>query len=104
MVAQAWRKYKEQMKQKRMKTSKNKSGDTFNKTEELVVQQLSAEVAGKAQKYLRVGPRGFVPFQFEEVTIDNIKNACEKHFAETVGKIVCCDVLAGEQGPSCKSI
>ena len=38
------------------------------------------------------------------MTIDNIKNACEKHFAETVGKNVCCDVLAGEQGPSCKSM
>jgi hypothetical protein len=53
------------MKQKRMKTSKKKSGDTFNKTEELVVQQLSAEVTGKAQKCLRVGPRDsreFVPF------------------------------------------
>ena len=94
------------MKQKRMKTSKKKSGDTFNKTEEVVVQQLSAEVAGKAQKCLRVGPRDsreFVPFRFEEVTIENIKKACEKH-SHKVGKNVCCDMLAGEQGPYCKSV
>ena len=73
---------------------KKKSGYAFNKTEELVVQQLSAEVSGKAQKYLRVGPREFVPFKFENVTIENIKKACEKRFADKVGKNVCCDVLA----------
>ena len=38
------------------------------------------------------------------MTINNIKNVCENHFAEKVGKNVCCDVLAGEQGPSCKSV
>jgi hypothetical protein len=66
---------------------------------------LSAEVAGKAQKYLGVGPRQFVPFdKFYKVTIENIKKSCEKHFAHKVGKNVCCDVLAREQGPSCKSV
>jgi hypothetical protein len=38
------------------------------------------------------------------VTIDNIKKACEKHFVKRLGKNLCCDVLAGEQGPSCKSV
>jgi hypothetical protein len=67
----------------------NKREEPGNEVEELVVQQLSAEVAGKAQKYLRVGPREFVPFdKFEEVTIKNIKKACEKHFAHKVGKNV----------------
>ena len=32
------------------------------KKEETVVQRLSAEVAGKAQKYSRIGPREFVPY------------------------------------------
>ncbi|CAB4002438.1 transient receptor potential cation channel subfamily M member 6-like [Paramuricea clavata] len=90
---------------KTIENLEKESGDTFSKTEGLVVQQLSAEVAGKAQKYLRVGARGFVPFdKFEEVTIKNIKKACEKHFAHKVGKNVCYDVLTGEQGPSCKSV
>ena len=92
------------MKQKRLKPCNKKKVDPANKTDELVVQQLSAEVSGKAQKYLRVGPREFVPFEFDEVTIANIKIACEKHFAHRVGKHMSCDVLAGEQGPSCKTI
>lgn len=100
----SWQDFKEQMKEKRMKPGKLKNQDPSKKKEELVVQQLTAEVSGKAQKYLRVGPREFVPFKFEEVTIDNIKEACEKHFAHSVGKNVSCDVLAGEQGPSCKTI
>ena len=38
-----------------------------------------------------------------DFSIDNIKSACLKHFAPTVGNDVVCDILAGEQGPSCKS-
>ena len=51
-------------------------------------------------KYLREGPRDFVPFKYEEVTIDNINKACQKHFKERRN----CDVLASEQGPSCSGI
>ena len=51
-------------------------------------------------KYSREGPRDFIPFEYEEVTIDNIKKACQKHFKEHRD----CDVLASEQGPSCSRI
>ena len=51
-------------------------------------------------KYSREGPRDFFPFEYEEVTIDNIKKACQKHFKEHRN----CDVLASEQGPSCFKI
>ena len=51
-------------------------------------------------KYSREGPRDFVPFEYEDVTIDNIKKACQKHFKEHRN----CDVLASEQGPSCSRI
>ena len=51
-------------------------------------------------KYSREGPRDFVPFEYEEVTIDNIKKACQKHFKEHRK----CDVLAFEQGPLCYRI
>ena len=87
-----------------MKPCNKKKGDCSKKTDELVVQQLSAEVSGKAQKYLRVGPREFVPFKYEELTIENIKKACEKHFAHRMGENMSCDVLAVEQGPSCKTV
>ena len=70
--------------------------------ETIVVQRLSAEVSGKAQKNSRKGPRVFVPFQvYQELSINNIKLACMKQFDmfDTF-----CDVIAGEQGPSCSSI
>ena len=51
-------------------------------------------------KYSREGPRDFVPFEYEDLTIDNIKKACQKHFKEHRD----CDVLASEQGPSCSGI
>ena len=68
----------------------------------ITVQRLSAEVSGKAQKYSRIGARVFVPFEFGELTIDNIKIACLSHFA--VDPSMTCDVVAGEQGPSCRSL
>ena len=61
-----------------------------------------AEVSGKAQKYTRVNAREFVPFEYDEVTVENIKRACLNHFDVRKGCV--CDVLAGEQGPSCLSV
>lgn len=50
---------------------------------------------GKAQKY--------VPFQdYKELSIANIKSACMKHF--DMPNWMCCDILAGEKGPSCVSV
>ena len=40
---------------------------------ELTVQCLSSDVSGKAQKYARIGPREFVPFTEDELTIEIIK-------------------------------
>ena len=51
-------------------------------------------------KYTREGPRDFVPFEYEEVTIDNIKKACQKQFKEHRN----CNVSVSEQGPSCSRI
>ena len=49
---------------------------------ELLVQRLSTEPKLTTMKYSREGPRDFVLFEYEEVTIDNIKKACQKHFKE----------------------
>eukprot|EP00112_Aurelia_sp_Birch-Aquarium-sp1_P003782 Seg14268.1 transcript_id=Seg14268.1/GoldUCD/mRNA.D3Y31 product="hypothetical protein" protein_id=Seg14268.1/GoldUCD/D3Y31 len=38
------------------------------------------------------------------MTIGNIISECERHFTPKLGKDVVCDVLAGEQGPSCSLI
>ncbi len=102
-MADAWRKYKHAIAEKRTGKKKAPSNDILKK-EEIVIQRLSAEVSGKAQKYSRIGPREFVPYKYDEVTISNIKEACTKHFSTTVGNNMTCDILASEQGPSCTSL
>ena len=49
---------------------------------ELLVQRLSTEPKPTTVKYSREGPKDFVLFEYEEVTIDNIKNTCQKYFKE----------------------
>ena len=104
MSNQAWKNFKQNMKDKRMAKGRKKERSAVLKSGELVVQRLSSTVTGKAQKYSRVGPREFVSFPHEEMTIQNIKSSCEKHFASVVGSGLACDVLAGDQGPSCQSL
>ena len=105
MAAAAWKRLNEQVKAKRTKKGVKRSRDGVKiENGEIVVQRLSAEVTGKAQKFSRIGPREFVSFEYNEVTIENLKRACEKHFEAQLGRGLVCDVLAGEQGPSCKTI
>ena len=85
------------MKAKRRKTGdggarKNEKGNILER-QELVVQRQSSEVSGKAQ----VGPREFSQYNEEELSIERIKAACEKHFSPSLErKGLTCDVLAGE--------
>ena len=75
MVDAAWKKLKDKVTAKRRK--KRDAGDaTHNllKRKELTVQLLSSKVSGKAQKYARIGPREFMPFTEDELTIENIKD------------------------------
>ena len=99
-----WNRFKNKMKEKRCKNmTKKDSGKSLKDLETIVVQRLSADVSGKAQKYSRSGAREFVPFdEFNEVSVENIKKACMKHYG--MPDTMCCDVLAGEQGPSCSSM
>ena len=39
---------------------------------ELIAQRLSAEPKGNSMKYAKQGPREFVPFEYSEVTLENI--------------------------------
>ena len=61
----------------------------------LTVQRLSSFVEGKCQKYSRIGPLTMVPLNCE-ATLQNIKEACKKHFQLTDME---CDLLAGVRGP-----
>ena len=105
----SWATFKNEMKAKRRKTAdgsakKNEKGNILER-QELVVQRLSSEVSSKAKKYSRVGPHEFMQYDEEELSIEWIKAACEKHFSPSLErKGLSCDVLAGEQGPSCHSM
>ena len=108
-MAHAWKKFEMQMKEKRnkdnKKTQKKSSAGCVLQREELTVQRSSAEVTGKAQTFSRIGLREFVSFAgYDDHTLKNIKLACQKHFLPRVGKNLVCDVLAGEEGPSCSTV
>jgi len=92
-----------------MKEKRQGKRNAEGKTDRLTVQRLSAEVSGAAQKYSRMGPREFVPYEYEDLTIENVKEACLQHYQNNPDEGpqlegMECDVLAGEQGPSCTSI
>ena len=102
---QKWEGFEKQMKAKREVNCKRKlKGQTPQKVDQLTVQRLSSDVSGKAQKFSRIGPRVFVPYPNGDLTMTNIKKACEDHFLSQLKMQVECDVLAGEQGPSCKTL
>lgn len=103
---ETWKNFQEKMKEKHCgkKATKPKKGKgQENEKEELTVQRLSAEVHGKAQKYSRLGPREFVDFSNLEMTVENIK-ACTAYFRNSIGTGMVCDILAGDQGPSCRTM
>ena len=55
--------------------------------------------ANRLKKFEPLDTRDFVDFSdFEEISIDNIKLACEKFYEMPKGS---CDVLLGDRGPSC---
>lgn len=106
LVMSAWNNFATKMKAKRTTRGKKKGGSGGETVkEEIVVQRMSSDVSGKAQKYCRIGPREFVPFQeYGELTLENIITACQKQFANRIERGMVCYVLAGEQGPSCRKI
>ena len=99
-----WRQFANKQHQKRAAKGKRPAGESVEVKDEIIVQRMSSEVTGKQQKYARIRPREFVPFDFDEITFDNIAEACQKHFAPQIVKDRVCDILAGECGPSCKKM
>ena len=94
-----WRKFA--AKQKAKRKGKNQVVEENKVTEEIVVQRMSGEVSGKQQKYSRIGAQEYVPFEQDELSIRNIKDACQKHFGPQIEKDLVCDVLAGERVTRC---
>lgn len=100
----AWKKFETSMKEKRTGTR----GKDILIKQRLTVQQVSEHVSGVAQKYSRIGPRQFVPYENDDLTIESVKEACMHHYQSLLDhemdmESMECDVLAGDQGPSCDS-
>ena len=75
-----------------------KNGGTVNKKKNIptfiTVQRMSSEPLERLKKYEPLETREFVDFtEYEELTIENIKGACEKHYDAPSGS---CDVLLGD--------
>lgn len=58
-----------------------RSRESIEAKDEIILQRMSSEVTGKQQKYTRIGPREFVPFKFDDITFDNVVDACQKNVA-----------------------
>ena len=93
MLKANWDKYEEEIKANRKKLNPRNSATASKEISNLMVLQMSPEATGKTQKYHPLSPREFVPFAFSELTIENIKKACEDHFHKPRGS---CDVLASD--------
>ena len=105
---QKWRRYEDKIRAKRdINTNRKRKfhSDQVPKLrrDELIVQRLTSTVSGKAQKFSRIGAREFVPYPHDDLTVRGIKDACLFHFGKRVTGMEC-DILAGEQGPSCKTL
>lgn len=70
------------------KRTRNPSGRNKSQkgtARELVVQRLTAEPDNK-QTFRPVQPREFVEFEYDELTLDNLKQACATHFGLPVNQ------------------
>ena len=101
-----WRQFQNKQRQKRSAKGNRSGGESIESKDEINVQRMSSEVTGKQQNYTRIdiGAREFVPFQFDEITFDNVVDACQKYLAAHIDKDMVCDIVAGERGPSCKKM
>ena len=69
---------------------------------DILVQRMSSTASGRLKKFEPLDTRDFVPFgDYDDLTIENIKEACEKYYRAPEGS---CDILASDRGPSCTKL
>ena len=72
---------------------------------EMIVQRLANVATGKSMKYERIGPQEFVMYEYDELTLENIKNACYKHFKDRLLDIKMeSGILVSQNGPFCSKL
>ena len=102
---QKWQDFAQKVKKKRLNKESEKASTDIGchilNSKEMIVQPLESDPSGKAKKYERTGAQEFVEFDYEEVSIENIKRACNYHFKNRIPYGMTCDILASDRGPSC---
>ena len=78
-------------------TAEKKGKENILSKKELIVQKLGSEPKPTTMKFAREDPREFFEYNYDQILLENIKEACTQHFKEKQNS----DVLASEQGPSC---
>ena len=81
-----WRKFA--AKQKAKRRGKNQVVEENKVAEEIVVQRMSGDVSGKQQKYSRIGAQEYVPFEQDELSIRDIKDAVKSISGPKLRKIL----------------
>ena len=95
-----WKEFENRVSAKRNKTEKK--GHEHVVPTDIMVQRMSAVPSGRLKKFEPLDTRDFVPFtEFTELSLENIKNACEKYYRAPDHS---CDVLASDRGPSCTRV
>ena len=99
---QAWMDLENKMKNKRTKATaaQHRGKKAGSAPQELTVQRLASEPDPK-QTFKPVQPREFVAFDYDDLTVANLKKACAAHFHLPASS---CDVLVTNKGPSCTNI
>ena len=91
-----WKGYRRHVSNMRTKGGENKN---VKKVSTLMVQKMNPVPVGKLKKYEPEIPRDFIDFSaYSKLTLRNVKDACEKFYAELPGS---CDILYDVTGPSC---
>ena len=94
-----WEELEGKMRQKRTRIdAMGQRGKTGAAPHKLVVQRMASEPDSK-QTYKP--SREFVPSEFSELTLSNLKKACAIHFNLPANM---CDILVSNKGPSCTNV
>lgn len=89
-----WEDFQKIVKEKRSGKTKSKGP----RPSSIMIQRMSS-TPNRSKKYEPLDTRDFVDFSdYDELNIDNIRDACEKFYDMPQGS---CDILLSDRGPSC---
>ena len=93
-----WEKFHKMIGEQRRSNGSIKAKSKFPKPSSIMVQRMSSS-PNRSKNYEPLDTRDFVDFtDYDELCIDNIRDACEKFYEMPQGS---CDVLLSDRGPSC---